>query len=128
MIIRFYRCNYCGNIIIPIQDSGVNPVCCNESMEDLVANSTDAAGEKHVPIIEKSDHLITVKVGSTPHPMSSDHRIAWIALVTNNALQAAKLTPEAAPEATFSLASPSDDAKAYTYCNLHGLWVSESAN
>ena len=46
---KFYRCSHCGNLVMMVRDSGVNPVCCGEEMELLVAGSQDASLEKHVP-------------------------------------------------------------------------------
>ncbi len=55
MDMKFYKCNHCGNIIMPAVDSGVNPFCCGDQMELLKAGSTDAAVEKHVPVIERGE-------------------------------------------------------------------------
>lgn len=60
---KFYKCAKCGNIISKYVDSGVPVVCCGEPMMELVANSTDAAGEKHVPVVEVNGNKVTVKVG-----------------------------------------------------------------
>lgn len=38
-------------------------------MMELVANSTDAAGEKHVPVVEVNGNKVIVKVGrGSPSP------------------------------------------------------------
>ena len=50
--LRFYRCQHCGNIVIKVVDSRVPVMCCGEIMKELVANTTDAAQEKHVPVID----------------------------------------------------------------------------
>ena len=49
---KFYRCNHCKQIITKLNDSGVPVICCGEPMKELVPNTTDAAGEKHVPVVE----------------------------------------------------------------------------
>ena len=49
MKVKFFRCNHCGNIITMVIDKGVPVMCCGEAMEELKANTTDAATEKHVP-------------------------------------------------------------------------------
>ena len=67
-----------------IHDAGVKPVCCGEPMTELVANTTDAATEKHVPVVEVEGNEVRVKVGSAPHPMSDEHHIAWIYLQTRH--------------------------------------------
>ena len=47
---RFYVCPICGNVIGLI-DGDINHVtCCGKPMNQLVANTTDAAQEKHVPV------------------------------------------------------------------------------
>ena len=66
---KFYRCAHCGNIVAYIHDSGVRAVCCGEEMKELVPNTTDAAGEKHVPVIAVDGQTVTVTVGSVEHPM-----------------------------------------------------------
>ena len=65
----FYRCEHCGNIIAHIQDSGVRCHCCGEEMKPLTPNTTDAAGEKHVPVVQVNGRTVTVTVGSVEHPM-----------------------------------------------------------
>jgi superoxide reductase len=123
---KFYRCNHCGNIFGVLNDANVVPLCCGEPMETLVANTTDAAQEKHVPVIERDGANVTVKVGSVPHPMTPEHYIQWILVAQDGFTQRAILTPESAPEATFTLADASAPVKAYEYCNLHGLWSAEA--
>ena len=66
---KFYKCAHCGNIIAYIHDSGVRVSCCGEEMKELLPNTTDAAGEKHVPVITAEGQTVTVRVGSVAHPM-----------------------------------------------------------
>lgn len=51
MDLKFYKCMHCGNIAIKPFDAGVPLVCCGEKMTELTANTTDAAVEKHVPVV-----------------------------------------------------------------------------
>lgn len=118
---RFYLCKHCGNLVGMIHNSGVPMICCGEPMVELVPNTTDAAQEKHVPVVEVSGSTVTVKVGSVPHPMTEEHWIQWIYLETSKGGQRKSLLPGDKPEAVFQLAD--DEAvAAYAYCNLHGLW------
>jgi superoxide reductase len=119
---KFYKCNHCGNIVGVLNDGKVTPSCCGEPMTMLEANTTDAAQEKHVPVIEKNGKDILVKVGSVPHPMLEEHFIQWIEVVQGNWSAVCKLRPGAEPEAKFSLPSADAPVTAYEYCNLHGLW------
>jgi len=122
---KFYKCNTCGNILGAINDSGVTPVCCGSRMETLKANSTDAATEKHVPVIERSGNTVKVKVGSAAHPMLKEHYIQWIIMTQGGITERAVLNPGDAPEAVFTVADANAPLRAYAYCNLHGLWTAD---
>ena len=79
---KFYICAHCGNIIAYVKDSGVPVMCCGQKMQEIVPGTTDAAAEKHVPVISVSGNTVTVKVGEVEHPMAAEHYIEWIALET----------------------------------------------
>ena len=118
---KFYRCNHCGNIIAFVESSGVPVVCCGEEMQEIIPSSTDAAQEKHVPVITISGNKVHIAVGSTAHPMTSEHNIAWIALQTKQGNQRKELKGDT-PAADFMLCDGDEVITAYAYCNLHGLW------
>lgn len=122
MSVKFYRCAHCGNIVELIKDSGVQVVCCGEPMKQLVANTTDAATEKHVPVVEKDGNKVVVTVGSVAHPMTEEHYIQFIVAVTGNGVHRVNLTPSDKPQATFEAEGVKE---VYEYCNLHGLWKAE---
>ena len=117
-----YRCRHCGNIIAHIEDSGVRCVCCGEEMKPLIPNTSDGAGEKHVPVISIDGRIVTVTVGSVEHPMLEAHHIAWIILETKQGKQRKMLKPGDKPVAKFALTEDDEAVAAYEYCNLHGLW------
>ena len=123
---KFYICKHCGNIIAFAEDKGVPVVCCGEKMSELVPGTTDAAQEKHVPVIEVDGNLVTVKVGEVEHPMLEEHHIAWIALETKEGAQFKQLKPQDAPKAAFALTEGDEVLAVYEYCNLHGLWKAEA--
>ena len=102
--------------------------CGGKPMKSLIANTTDAAQEKHVPVVEVEGNKITIKVGSVPHPMTPEHLIAWIYLQTKNGGHYRHLTPNDKPEAVFILTEDDTPIAAYEYCNLHGLWKSDIKN
>lgn len=122
---RFLICKACGNLIEMINDSGVTPICCNKDMEEIVANTTEAATEKHIPIIEINDNIATITVGEILHPMTEEHYISWIYLETNQGIKKVDLKPNDEPKAKFSLLSDEKVISAYAYCNLHSLWKKE---
>ncbi len=122
---KFLICETCGNIIEMLNDSGVIPKCCGASMKELVPNTTDAATEKHIPIVTIENNIATVVVGSILHPMTEEHYIAWIEIETNEKIARKILNPNDKPEAIFTLNENEKIVKAYTYCNLHSLWMKE---
>lgn len=127
MRLKIYRCPICGNIIIMAKNSGVIPFCCGKQMEELVANTTDAATEKHIPQYEIKENEVKVQVGSVIHPMIDAHYIEWILLETNSGYQLKYLYPEEEPIKTFALSKDEKIKAIYSYCNLHGLWKQEIA-
>lgn len=123
-MVKFYRCNHCGNIVMMVHDSKVPMMCCGEKMTELVAGSTDAAVEKHVPVVDIKSNSVEVSVGSVMHPMEEEHYIMWIYLETNRGGQIKYLNPGEDAMATFLLNDEKPKA-IYAYCNLHGLWKKE---
>ncbi len=121
----FYKCEHCGNMIAHIYDSGVRCVCCGEEMKPVVPNTSDGAGEKHVPVITVDGQTVTVTVGSVEHPMLDAHYIQWIMLETKEGRQRKTLKPGEKPVAVFALTETDSVVAAYEYCNLHGLWKTE---
>jgi len=120
--VRFFICKHCGNIAALVHDAGVPLVCCGEKMPELIAGSTDAAQEKHVPVVEVNGSEVKVTVGSVSHPMEEKHFIQWVYLQTEKGAQRKCLKPGEKPEVLFSLTADDKPVAAYEYCNLHGLW------
>lgn len=118
----FYKCPICGNVIGLI-DGDINHItCCGKPMEHLGANTVDASQEKHVPVYERVEDEIVVKVGELAHPMEKEHYIMWIAQVSDNQTTRIRLYPEQDAEVRFKYISGST---LYAYCNKHGLWQAE---
>lgn len=122
---EIYKCKVCGNMVEVVHAGQGELVCCGQPMEKQVAGTTDAATEKHVPVIEKVEGGYKVTVGSVAHPMLDAHYIEWIELVTScGRVQRKYLKPGDAPQATFKC--DADKVTAREYCNLHGLWEKEN--
>ena len=100
---KFYFCEHCKNLVEMVQDSGVTPVCCGQNMTELIPNTTDAANEKHVPILNINGVNVTVDVGSVQHPMQDVHYIQWILIETCCGVYRVDLKPEDAPKAHFTI-------------------------
>jgi len=118
--LNVYKCDICG-IIAEIAHSGAGTlVCCNKPMRLLKENTTDAAVEKHVPVIEIIPEGVKVTVGSVAHPMQEEHYIEWIEIIADGKVYKEYLKPGDAPEAVFCVKA--ENITAREYCNLHGLW------
>ncbi len=121
---KFYICRHCGNLIGMLHNAGVPMMCCGQKMEALVPNTTEAATEKHLPVVRIDDGAIYVNIGEVDHPMTEEHFIEWLYVETENGGQRRILHPGDAPEATFCIGEDKPIA-VYAYCNLHGLWMTE---
>ena len=123
MATKFYKCNRCGNVVEKVVDSKVPVVCCGEQMQELIPNTVEASGEKHIPVVARIDDCrIEVKVGSVAHPMLPEHHIAFIYVETERGGIRVNLKDK--PEAIICTCNDKPIA-VYEYCNLHGLWKTE---
>ena len=119
---KFYLCEKCGNLVEVVECGGGALVCCGAKMTALEANTKDASLEKHVPKVEISENVVNVCVGSIEHPMTEEHHISFIYLVTDKNVYRHDLAHTGAPKASFVLAEGESAQSVYEYCNLHGLW------
>ena len=118
-LLHVYKCEVCGNMVEVVHTGAGTLVCCDQPMNLLVENTTDAATEKHVPVIEKTASGVKVSVGSVAHPMLEEHLIEWIQVIADGKSYRKFLKPGDAPEAEFEVTG---DVNAREFCNLHGLW------
>lgn len=121
---KFFVCKHCGNLVTLLHESGAPLTCCGDTMSELFANTTEAATEKHLPVVDVQGDTVTVTVGSVAHPMLPEHFIQWIYLETDKGFQLKYLNPGEKPEAVFTL-NDEKPVAAYELCNLHGLWKTE---
>jgi superoxide reductase len=117
---EIYKCEECGNMVEVLAAGKCEPACCGKTMKLFAENSTDAAQEKHVPVVEKTADGYKVTIGSVPHPMEEKHFIQWIELLADGISYTQFLKPGAKAEAFFPVKA--SQATAREYCNLHGLW------
>ena len=121
---KFLICKHCGKMVAVVKETGVPVICCGEVMNELIPGTTDAAAEKHVPVVTVDGRNVNVAVGSVAHPMLPEHYIEWISLHTKQGNQRKELKPGEKPEACFALCDGDEVIAAYAYCNLHSLWKS----
>jgi len=117
---QIWKCEICGNIVEVLHEGADSLVCCGQPMKLQKENVVDAAVEKHVPVIKGKK----VKIGSVEHPMTGEHYIEWIEAWGESSDEYARvfLKQGMKPEAEFCF----DVKGAREYCNLHGLWTSNS--
>lgn len=120
--LEVFKCNICGNIVEVLTVGGGQLVCCSQPMELFNEKEQDQGLEKHVPVIEKTETGIKVKVGSVSHPMEENHYIEWIELITKDNVIRKFLKPGDKPEAEFEIRE--NEIEVRSYCNLHDLWKS----
>ena len=121
---KFYICSHCRNTVEMVYDTDIKLFCCGDEMKELLPNTVEASGEKHIPAVTVKENVVEVNVGSVDHPMVDVHWIEWVQLVTDKGIQRRFLKPGEAPNVKFLLTREKPIA-VYAYCNLHGLWKTE---
>ena len=116
-----YHCEICGNVTEVLYEGAVSLVCCGQPMTKLEAKTADQGQEKHVPVVTKDGEGIIVKVGEVEHPMTDEHYIAFIEVLTANKVGRAELAPGSKPEASFNIAID-EVLSVREYCTIHSLW------
>jgi superoxide reductase len=119
---EIYKCKICGNIVEVLHAGAGQLVCCGQPMELLKEKTEDVGQEKHVPVLEKMETGIKVKVGSIPHPMEEKHYIEWVEVIADGRVYKKFLKPGDKPETEFEIKAEKIGAR--EYCNIHGLWKS----
>ncbi len=110
-----------GLVVESLWDGGGELEVNGNKLEKLIPNTTDAATEKHVPVITQEGNKVTVKVGEAAHPMDSNHYILFIEVLAGNKVYRQDFKEgDSIAEAAFTIEDPVDSARAY--CNLHGFW------
>jgi superoxide reductase len=118
---EMFYCKHCRQLIEVVVIGANALICCGEAMMLLKANSTDAANEKHVPVVTDKGDSIEVSVGSVEHPMTTEHYIAFIEVLTPTAVCRKELKPGEKPFAVFPV-KKADVIEVREFCNLHMLW------
>lgn len=91
------------------------------SNKEIVANSVDAAVEKHVPQYELVGDKVIISVN---HVMEEEHYIEWIMVEYEDSDMTKYFKPGDKVELE---AKYVPGMRIYAYCNKHGLWMNEVA-
>ncbi|MBQ4053937.1 MAG: desulfoferrodoxin [Clostridia bacterium] len=113
---KIYQCKECKKVLVSKEELKL------DGWVELIAGTTDAAVEKHVPVVTKKCKQVKVDVGSVAHPMTEEHLIEWVLVETEQGYQIKYLKAGDAPVCEFSIAGGDKVVGVYAYCNLHGLW------
>lgn len=127
---KLWKCAECTAILEEVVDCVKGPICvphcCGAPMEEVHAKMVDGAKEKHLPVWKKDGCITKVQVGSIPHPMTEEHHIEWIEVISPCGCRVCRkyLKHDEPAEADFCMdLKPGSIIR--EYCNLHGLWVAE---
>lgn len=119
---RFLQCPDCHGVALVIY--GEEDAGCG-TYDKLHANTSDAALEKHLPVVRVEKGKVMAKIGDHDHPMEEDHFITWVYLETTCGGMLRVLKPKDRPEVEFRLSDGERPLAVYEYCNRHGLWKAE---
>lgn len=126
---KLWKCGDCGVVLEEISDCAKGPVCvphcCGVPMTVCLEKTRDGAAEKHVPVYTRTADGCKVSVGAVPHPMTEEHHIEWVEIITPDGFVCRKyLENNESPEAFFACRIQPGSVMR-EYCNLHGLWSAE---
>lgn len=116
------KCKSCGAIIKVMEDCNCPSCkikCCEESMETLIPNTTEASFESHIPNVEVLDSELIIEVN---HVMEESHYIKWIAIISNEEERFIYFNPGEKAKVKVKYEK---DAIVYAYCNKHDLWMKQ---
>ena len=110
----FYICPNCGNIFTALTASEIS--CCGKKIRPLQAEKAPEQARLSVEQIE-NDYYLT-----SEHPMTRDHFISFVALLTGDTVLFRKLYPEW----DFQVRLPRiAHGRLLWYCSRHGLFWQE---
>ena len=107
----FYVCPNCGNLITAMTDANIS--CCGKKLKPLQPQKADESQKLRVEKIEM-DYFI-----SSDHPMSKEHYITFVALLTGDSLMLRKQYPEWGLQVRIPALAR---GTLLWYCSEHGLF------
>ena len=109
--LKFYVCPQCGNLLTATGDANLS--CCGKRLEAL---TPEKASEEHSLNIEPVEDELYI---ASPHEMTKEHYISFVAYVTGDRLLLVKQYPEWNLQLRFH---KSGHGKLYFHCSKHGLF------
>ena len=108
---KFYVCPVCGNIIHTMGEAAIH--CHGVLLTPCQAEESD---EHHMIFIERVEDEYYVRID---HSMTKNHYISFVAALSSDKIQMAKLYPEGNSEARFKI---NGVKRILFYCNRDGLF------
>ena len=108
---RFYVCPHCGALLTGVGEASLT--CCGMKLAPLEVHKASEDEQLEVSIIEQEYFV------SSSHPMTREHHIAFVAIVTGDTLVLRRMYPE------WDLATRLPMlplGTLYWYCTEHGLF------
>ena len=124
--LELYKCSICGNLVQVLLAGEGELVCCGEPMKLMTPQNSEAdeqLTEKHTPIIY-ADEVVT-KVSVEEHPMVNTHYIMFLQTISNDKDEVCTKFLYPGSEAVMRVEGENKNISARSYCNIHGLYVSE---
>lgn len=124
---QIYKCSICGNVIEVLHEGAGELVCCGEPMELLKEKSQEMAAEHHVPVVEKQEEKMFVKIGKSEHPSNEEHYIEFIEVFSPDKKYMKRKHLKAGEKPELELKPVYKEITMRAYCNIHGLWGGQYA-
>lgn len=125
--LEIYKCQVCGNTVEVLFEGYGQLVCCEQNMIHLEEQTLadEMLSEKHVPVIERTEEGVKIKVGSKPHPMEPEHYITMIEAYSPDKKYIKQKFLNPLEEPVLNIKCNCDEkVVARELCNIHGLWTS----
>ncbi len=108
---KFYICPSCGNVVAAMADTAVS--CCGKKLQAVEPKKAEGDEKLKVEIIE-NEYFITAD-----HPMTREHYITFVALLTGDTLVLRKQYPEWDLQTRIPTLA---HGRLLWYCSQHGLF------
>lgn len=108
---KFYICPSCGNVVAAMADTAVS--CCGKKLQAVEPRKAEGDEKLKVEIIE-NEYFITAD-----HPMTREHYITFVALLTGDTLVLRKQYPEWDLQTRIPTFA---HGRLLWYCSQHGLF------
>lgn len=124
--LELYKCDVCGNLVQVMLSGEGDLVCCGKPMEHILPqndNGDEMLHEKHIPTIDVNGEVTTIRVDN--HPMAQNHYIMFLQTISNDNDEVCTKYLYPVGEAVMRLNGENKNISARSYCNIHGMYISE---